>query len=74
MTTPDLTASPVDTDLTAAASGLTGPLWLLGATFLGLLALYFLGTDQGMVSVFGNDLHIHEFIHDGRHYLGFPCH
>jgi len=27
-----------------------------------------------MTSVFGNDLHIHEFFHDGRHFLGFPCH
>jgi hypothetical protein len=26
------------------------------------------------VSVFGADLHVHEFVHDGRHFLGFPCH
>jgi hypothetical protein len=26
------------------------------------------------VSVFGDDLHIHEFVHDARHFLGFPCH
>ena len=38
------------------------------------LAYYFLGYDQGAVSVFGSDTHIHEFIHDSRHFLGFPCH
>ena len=74
MTTPDLTASPVDTDLAAAASGVSGALWLLGTTFFALLAVYFIGLDQGMTSVFGNDLHLHEFVHDGRHFLGFPCH
>ena len=38
------------------------------------LAVYFIGLDQGMTSVFGNSLGIHEFVHDGRHFLGFPCH
>jgi hypothetical protein len=74
MTTPDLTTGAVDTDLAAVASGVTGALWLLGATFFGMLAVYFIGLDQGMTSVFGNNLMIHEFIHDGRHFLGFPCH
>ncbi|MDX6268481.1 MAG: hypothetical protein QOD70_3221, partial [Frankiales bacterium] len=54
MTTPNLTAAPPATaDITAVASGLGGALWLLGAAFLGLLAIYFIGIDQGMVSVFG---------------------
>ena len=38
------------------------------------LAYYFLGYDQGVVSVFGSDTHVHEFVHDARHFLGFPCH
>jgi predicted lipid-binding transport protein (Tim44 family) len=75
MTTPNLTATPDATaDLTAVASGLGGALWLLGAALFGLLAIYFIGLDQGMTSVFGTDLHLHEFVHDGRHLLGFPCH
>lgn len=74
MTTPDFAVTPVETDRTAVASGLAGAGWLLGATFFALLAVYFVGLDQGMTSVFGNDVHIHEFIHDGRHFLGFPCH
>jgi hypothetical protein len=48
--------------------------WLAGATFLALAVYYFIGIDQGAYSVFGNDTHIHEFVHDGRHFLGFPCH
>ncbi|MFI5776321.1 CbtB-domain containing protein [Nocardia sp. NPDC051570] len=49
-------------------------LWLVGTTVLALLALYFIGVDQGAVSIFGSDMHVHEFVHDGRHFLGFPCH
>jgi hypothetical protein len=75
MTTPNITANPpVETDLTEVVSGVAGALWLLGAAFFGLLAIYFIGIDQGMTSVFGHNLGIHEFVHDGRHFLGFPCH
>jgi hypothetical protein len=49
-------------------------LWLVGTAVLALAVYYFIGVDQGAVSVFGNDTHIHEFVHDGRHFLGFPCH
>jgi len=30
--------------------------------------------DQGMTSLFGHNMMIHEFVHDSRHFLGFPCH
>jgi hypothetical protein len=49
-------------------------LWLAGTVFLALLVLYFVGIDQGATSLFGNDSHVHEFMHDARHLLGFPCH
>lgn len=49
-------------------------LWLSLTVLLAALAYYFLGYDQGAVSVFGSDTHVHEFFHDGRHFLGFPCH
>lgn len=42
--------------------------------FLALVAYYFIGVDEGLVSVFGNIARVHEFVHDGRHFLGFPCH
>ena len=48
--------------------------WLAGAMFLAFAIYYFIGVDQGAYSVFGSDTHIHEFVHDGRHFLGFPCH
>jgi hypothetical protein len=49
-------------------------LLLVGTAVLALAAYYFIGVDQGAVSVFGNDTHVHEFVHDARHFLGFPCH
>ena len=48
--------------------------WLSATAFLALLVLYFVGMDQGATSVFGSDTHVHEFLHDARHLLGFPCH
>jgi hypothetical protein len=48
---------------------------LLGLTVLAALILYyFVGIDEGMTSVFGKTLAIHEWVHDARHFLGFPCH
>ena len=49
-------------------------LWLTATTVLALIAYYFIGIDQGAVSIFGSDTHVHEFVHDARHLLGFPCH
>jgi Probable cobalt transporter subunit (CbtB) len=48
--------------------------WLAAAAVFSLLVYYFVGVDQGALSVFGNDMHIHELVHDGRHVLAFPCH
>ncbi len=48
-----------------------GPWALFGLALL--LLVYFVGMDEGAASlVNGNG--IHEFVHDGRHLLGFPCH
>ncbi|OBF97016.1 cobalt transporter [Mycobacterium sp. 852002-51152_SCH6134967] len=55
-------------------SGLAATAWLSGTAFLALMVLYLVGLDQGATSVFGSDTHIHEFVHDARHLLGFPCH
>jgi hypothetical protein len=48
--------------------------WLGGAALVALILYYFIGVDQGAYSVFGSDTHVHEFVHDARHFLGFPCH
>lgn len=48
---------------------------ILGVTiFLALLVYYFVGVDEGMTSVFGKTMVVHEWVHDARHFLGFPCH
>jgi hypothetical protein len=73
MTSPEtksVTARVRAVNLTAVGAAL----WLAGTVFLALLVLYFVGIDQGAVSVFGSDSHVHEFMHDARHLLGFPCH
>lgn len=57
-------------DLSAAKA----VMWLTLTAFLALLVLYFVGLDQGATSVFGNSTVVHEFVHDARHLLGFPCH
>ena len=64
---------------TAATTPLVLPatraiLWLVGTALFAIAVYYFIGVDQGAVSVFGNDTHIHEFVHDARHFIGFPCH
>lgn len=64
------TTGAIATPIAVSASSV----WLLGTVVLVLLAYYFIGIDQGMTSVFGNDTHVHEFVHDARHFLGFPCH
>ena len=48
--------------------------WVIGTLIAAFAVYYFVGVDQGAVSVFGADTHIHEFVHDARHFLGFPCH
>jgi Probable cobalt transporter subunit (CbtB) len=62
------TATPVVVPISTAA------LWLAGALFLALAMYFLVGIDQGAVSVFGQNSNIHEFVHDARHLLGFPCH
>ena len=47
--------------------------WAVFGGLLFLLALYFVGAEQGATSLFPG-MYIHEFVHDGRHLLGFPCH
>lgn len=47
--------------------------WILFAGVLFLLMIYFVGAEQGAFSIFSG-MYVHEFVHDGRHLLGFPCH
>jgi cobalt transporter subunit CbtB len=47
--------------------------WALFAGLLMLLLIYFVGAEQGATSLIHGRA-VHEFLHDGRHLLGFPCH
>ncbi|MEO3767853.1 CbtB domain-containing protein [Streptomyces sp. B8F3] len=69
---------------TSAADGPAGSLltpvplktlapWALFGGILMLVLLYFVGAEQGAASVVSGE-GVHEWLHDGRHLLGFPCH
>ncbi|MFI8992857.1 CbtB-domain containing protein [Streptomyces sp. NPDC053542] len=71
--------SAAPTSLSAATPAIT-PIslkaiapWALFFGILMLVLLYFVGTEQGVTSVFSGE-GVHEWVHDGRHLLGFPCH
>ncbi len=62
------------------ASGAIAPIplkelvpWAIFGSVMALLALYFVGAEQGATSLI-NGMYVHEWVHDGRHLLGFPCH
>lgn len=47
--------------------------WLLWALLLTLVGAYFVGAEQGATAMLlGSG--VHEWVHDGRHLLAFPCH
>ena len=47
--------------------------WAVFGGLLFALGVYFIGVEQGAAAIF-NGAYVHEFVHDGRHLLGFPCH
>ncbi|MFF3565089.1 MULTISPECIES: CbtB domain-containing protein [unclassified Streptomyces] len=47
--------------------------WAVFIGVLMLILLYFVGAEQGATSVV-NGADVHEWVHDARHLLGFPCH
>ena len=47
--------------------------WAVLGSLLALLAIYFVGVEEGATSLISG-MYVHEFVHDGRHLLGFPCH
>ncbi len=66
-TTPTTPAVPATLPLKAIAP------WAVFFGILMLILLYFVGAEQGATSVF-NGTDVHEWVHDARHLLGFPCH
>lgn len=47
--------------------------WAMFGGLLMLLLIYFVGAEQGATALIHGRM-VHEFVHDGRHLLGFPCH
>lgn len=47
--------------------------WLAFVTLMVMLSVYFIGAEQGATAVFSGG-QVHEYFHDARHLLGFPCH
>jgi hypothetical protein len=47
--------------------------WALLFGLLATLVLFFISADQGVFSIPSGNA-IHEWVHDGRHLLGYPCH
>ena len=46
--------------------------WLIFALLL-VAMIYFVGVEEGATSIIPG-MYVHEYVHDGRHLLGFPCH
>jgi cobalt transporter subunit CbtB len=46
--------------------------WLIFAGLM-MMLIYFVGVEEGAISIIPG-MYVHEFTHDGRHLLGFPCH
>jgi hypothetical protein len=47
--------------------------WAIFGGLLMILGIYFIGAEEGATTLFSS-LSTHEFVHDARHLLGFPCH
>jgi Probable cobalt transporter subunit (CbtB) len=48
------------------------PFALLAGLVL-MVLIYFVGAEEGALSMVAGT-GVHEFVHDARHLLGFPCH
>ncbi len=47
--------------------------WAIFMGILALILLYLVGAEQGATAIISGQ-YVHEFVHDGRHLLGVPCH
>ena len=47
--------------------------WAIFVGVVALILLYFVGAEQGATAIISGQ-YVHEFVHDGRHLLGVPCH
>ena len=47
--------------------------WAIFVGFVMLFLLYIVGLEQGAMALIGGE-GVHEWVHDARHLLSFPCH
>ena len=47
--------------------------YLIFAGLLLLVAMYFVSAEEGATTLIAGNA-VHEWVHDSRHLLGFPCH
>jgi Probable cobalt transporter subunit (CbtB) len=47
--------------------------WAIFAGLICVMGIYFVGAEEGATSIV-RGMYVHEFVQDGRHLLGFPCH
>jgi hypothetical protein len=47
--------------------------WTIFLAALLFVLLYLVGLEEGATSIVSSR-YLHEFLHDGRHLLAFPCH
>jgi hypothetical protein len=64
-------SSPVTTPMPIPVGELVP--WAVFVGLILLIAIYFVGAEEGATSIIPG-MYVHEFVHDGRHLLGFPCH
>ena len=65
---------------TPAAPALPAPIplrqllpWAAFGLLLAVILIYLVGAEEGATSLLSGHW-VHEYVHDGRHLLGFPCH
>lgn len=64
--------APVGVDVPTIPVGKLAP-WALFTFLLAAIIVFFVSSGGGAGSIPGG-LFVHEWVHDGRHLLGFPCH
>jgi len=47
--------------------------WALFFGLVAVLVIFFISASQGAISIPAGNA-VHEWVHDGRHLLGYPCH
>lgn len=48
--------------------------WAVLVGLLALITLFFVSTEDGATMLVSAGGYLHEFLHDGRHLMAFPCH